>query len=63
MTLGEDRGQAHTGATAQALAALRNAILTLLRAAGWTNRADAVRHYAAAPCKALAVIGIRTGGL
>jgi predicted transposase YbfD/YdcC len=58
VTLGEDRGQARTGATAQALAALRNAILTRLRHLGWTNIADALRHYAAAPIEALALIGV-----
>lgn len=63
VTLGEDRGQAHTGATAQALAALRNAILTLIRATHWRYVADAIRHYAAAPRRALALIGIPIGGL
>lgn len=63
VTLGEDRGQAHTGATAQALAALRNAILTLIRATRWRYVADAIRHYAASPPRALALIGIPIGGL
>jgi predicted transposase YbfD/YdcC len=62
-TLGEDRGQAHTGATAHALATLRNAILTLLRHAGWRNIADALRHYAAAPRRALALLGVAVHGL
>lgn len=57
-TLREDRGQAHTGATAQALAALRNAILTLQRHQRWTTMADAVRHYAVSPLRALRLIGI-----
>lgn len=56
-TMREDRGQAHTGATAHALAALRNAVLTRLRLQGWANIADALRHYAAAPREALALIG------
>lgn len=63
VTLGEDRGQAHTGATAQALAALRNAILTLIRATRWRYVADAIRHYAASPLRALALIGVPIGGL
>ena len=63
VTLGEDRGQAHTGATAQALATLRNAILTLIRATRWRYIADAIRHYAAAPRRALELIGVPTGGL
>lgn len=58
VTFGEDRGQAHTGATARALATLRNAILNLLRAQGRTNIADAIRHIAASPRRALALIGI-----
>lgn len=62
-TMREDRGQAHTGATTHALAALRNAVLTRLRLQGWTNIADALRHYAAAPRKALAVIGVAMPGL
>lgn len=62
-TLREDRGQAYTGATAQTLAALRNAILARLRRDGWTNIADALRHYAAAPLKALALVGIEVNGL
>ncbi len=56
-TLGEDRCQVHTGSAPQALAALRNAILTLLRYQGWSNIADAVRHYAAEPHKALRLLG------
>jgi hypothetical protein len=58
---GEDRGQAHT-ATA-GLAALRNAILTLIRTTRWRYVADAIRHYAAAPRRALELIGVPTGGL
>lgn len=58
MTLGEDRGQASTGATAQALATLRNAVLNQVRQGDWTTIADALRHYAAAPLDALALIGV-----
>jgi predicted transposase YbfD/YdcC len=56
-TMGEDRGQIHTGNAAQALAALRNAILTLLRYHGWTNIAAALRHYGGSPQRALQFIG------
>jgi predicted transposase YbfD/YdcC len=62
-TLREDRGQAFTGSTAPALAALRNAVLNRLRQHGWTNIADAVRHYAAAPLEALALVGVAVHGL
>lgn len=56
-TLGEDRCQVHTGNAPQALAALRNAVLTLLRYHGWSNVAEAARHYAAQPHKALQLLG------
>jgi len=55
-TFGEDAGQVRRGAAPQALAALRNALLGLLRAAGWANIADAVRHYGAYAHRALALI-------
>ena len=56
-TMGEDRGQIHTGNAAQALAALRNAILSRLRYHGWTNIAAALRHYGSSPQRALQFIG------
>lgn len=43
VTLGEDASRVRTGAAPQVLAALRNAVLTLLRAAGATNIAAALR--------------------
>lgn len=46
-TFAEDAGQVRVGHAPQALAALRNGLLSLLRALGWTNIADAVRHYGA----------------
>ncbi len=49
----EDAGQAWTGHTAHVLAALRNGLLSLLRALGWTNIADALRHYGADAHRAL----------
>jgi len=63
VTFGEDAGQAHRGQTPQALAALRNALLSALRAAGWTSIADALRHYGASPKRALAFIGAIPTGL
>ena len=45
-TLGEDRCQVHTGQAPQALAAFRNAILSLLRFHGWINIAATTRRYA-----------------
>jgi predicted transposase YbfD/YdcC len=46
-TFAEDAGQVRVGHAPQALAALRNGLLSLLRAWGWINIADAVRHYGA----------------
>lgn len=60
VTLGEDANHVRTGHAPQALAALRNGLLTLWRRAGWQNIADAVRATAASVTAALACIGIRT---
>jgi predicted transposase YbfD/YdcC len=57
VTFGEDAGQAWSGHTPHALAALRNGLLNLLRTTGWSNLADALRHYAVAPQRAFALIG------
>lgn len=57
VSLGEDAHQAHRGNTAQVLAVLRSSLITLLRAKGWTGIPDALRHYAAAPWRALTLIG------
>jgi predicted transposase YbfD/YdcC len=56
-TFGEDRCQVHTGSAAQALAALRNAVISLLRFHGWSNLAAATRCYAAHPQRALRLLG------
>ena len=55
-TFGEDRGQVHTGSAPEALAALRNSVLSLLRWQGWTNIADALREYAASVPKVFGLI-------
>ncbi len=57
VTMGEDANQTHTGTAPHALAALRNAVLNLFRQQGWTNIADAFRHYGASVGSALALIG------
>jgi len=57
VTMGEDGHQMHTGQAPHALAALRNTLLTLLRGAGWTNIAAALRHFANVPSEALQFIG------
>jgi predicted transposase YbfD/YdcC len=57
VTLGEDAGQMYRGNAPQVLAALRNTIIDLFRWQGWTNMADALRHYGAAVERALTLIG------
>lgn len=59
VTLGEDAGQVHTGQGPQALAALRNALISVLRHTGWTNIADALRYYHDHIHAALDLIGVR----
>ena len=56
-TLREDRGQTHTGSAPQALAALRNGIISLLRYRGWNNIAEGLRHYGASVQQSLRLIG------
>lgn len=56
-TLGEDRCQSHVGSAPRVLAALRNGLLALLRHRGWSNIAEALRHYGASPQRALLFIG------
>ena len=63
VTMGEDAGQAYTGSTPQATAAIRNALIALLREQGWKSIADALRHHNAHPKKALALLGALPSGL
>ena len=56
-TMGEDRGQVHAGNAPQVLAAMRNGLITLLHYQGWSNIAEALRHYGAFPHRALRLIG------
>lgn len=63
MTWGEDARQIHSGNAPQVLAALRNAWLTILRGAGWTNIAAALRQYSWSPIEALALLGLPDIGL
>lgn len=58
VSMGEDAGQIRVGHAPQALAALRNGLLTLLRSTGVTNIADALRHYAASLPDTFALIGV-----
>ena len=47
VSMGEDAGSIWSGSAPQALAAMRNSLLGLMRAQGWDNMADALRHYGA----------------
>jgi hypothetical protein len=58
VTFDEDRSQERSGNIPQLMAALRNTVIGLLRGAGYTNIAQACRHMAAQPAKALALVGI-----
>jgi predicted transposase YbfD/YdcC len=53
---GEDRSQIRSKAAPQVLAALRNALLTLLRRAGYTTIAATRRSFAAYPRRAMRLI-------
>jgi predicted transposase YbfD/YdcC len=58
VTLGEDASQVRSGSAPQVMAALRNTVLGVLRGAGWTNIAAALRHYAWQPLAALHLLGL-----
>ncbi len=63
VTLGEDACQMHVGAAPQALAAVRNALISLLRHDGWQNIAAGLRHYSTSVTDALRLIGVPVPGL
>lgn len=58
VTFDEDRSQVRTGNLPHVMATLRNTVISLLRATDETNIAKALRHYAARPDEALALIGM-----
>jgi predicted transposase YbfD/YdcC len=58
VTYGEDRSQVRKGNIPQVMAALRNAVIGLMRNAGEANIAAACRKFAAQPQAALALIGL-----
>ena len=59
-TFGEDRCQVRTGSAPQALAAVRNTVIGVIRRAGHSNVAAALRTYSHQPLQALALLGIST---
>ena len=58
VTMAEDACRVRTGHAPQALAAVRNTVIGLVRLAGKTNVAAALRRFAAKPAEALAAVGI-----
>ena len=58
VTFGEDASQVRSGAGPQALAALRNVVIALLRHAGWDNIAAGLRSNAWKPGAALDLLGL-----
>jgi len=58
VTFGEDASQVRAEAAPEVMAALRNTVIGLLRGAGTTNIAAALRRNAACPHEALALVGI-----
>lgn len=62
VTFGEDASQVRTGAAPQVMAALRNAVLGLLRQHGYTNIAAGLRDIAWQPGAALRLLGVTPGG-
>ena len=58
VTFGEDAGHAAQGATAHALAALRNGLLTVFRSAKWRSIPDALAHYGASVTRVFMLIGL-----
>lgn len=57
-TMGEDASPVRSGAAPRVLAGLRNAVLALLRRAGWSNIAAALRHYGWQPAAVLVLLGL-----
>lgn len=58
VTFGEDGSQVRKGSAPEVMAALRNAVIGILRQGGWTNIAAGLRHYAWNQSKALALLGL-----
>jgi hypothetical protein len=61
VTFDEDRSQVRQGNLLHVMAALRNAVISLLRTAGITNIAQALRRFAAQPDSALQLVGVPAG--
>ena len=60
VTFDEDRSQVRTGSAPQIMAALRNLTISVIRLAGETNIAAALRRHAVHPSRPLTLIGAGT---
>jgi predicted transposase YbfD/YdcC len=60
VTYGEDHSRLRTGTAPRAMASLRNLTISALRASGWTNIAQALRHMARDTTRPLTLLGIPT---
>jgi hypothetical protein len=58
VTLGEDASRIRRGAAPQAMAALRNLVVTVLHRHGMSNRAAGLRHFAWHPDQAAHALGL-----
>lgn len=58
VTFGEDKSQVRTGSAPEVMAALRNVVIGVLRAAGWTNIAAGLRNIGWQPGAALRLLGL-----
>ena len=58
VTLGEDASQIRTGAAPEVMATLRNIVIALLRRAGYSNIAAALREIAWHPGTVLRFLGL-----
>lgn len=56
--MGEDACRVRTGSGPQVLAGVRNAVVALLRGAGWTNVAAGLRHCGVKVAEALRLVGL-----
>ncbi len=61
VTFAEDRHQLRSGAAPQAFAACTNLAIALLRRQGWQNIAEALRHHAGRPRRAVALVASAGG--
>lgn len=60
VTMGEDRSGVRKGSIGQIMAAMRNAVIGVMRWGGEKNIAAACRKFAARPWEALALLGFKT---